>query len=107
MKLVISIMSKEDSTVTVDALNEERIQVTKLSTAGGFLSAKNATLLIGVEDYKVDKVISIISECSSKRKQLMPNTMPPELGISAALPFEITVGGATIFVVDVDRYKKV
>lgn len=107
MKLVISIMSKEDTTMVVDALTEERIQVTKLSTAGGFLRSGNATLLIGIEDHKVDKVISIISECSSKRKQLMPNAMPPELGISTVLPFEVTVGGATIFVVDVDRYKKV
>lgn len=107
MKLVIAIMSKEDASMVVPALTEERIQVTKLSTAGGFLRAKNMTLLIGAKDHDVDKIISIISEYSSKRKQLLPNSMPPELGISTVLPFEVTVGGATIFVVDVDRYKKV
>ncbi len=107
MKLIISIMSREDSDMVVDALNEERIQVTKLSTAGGFLGFGNITLMIGVEDYKVDKVISVISQYSSKRKQLLPNAMPAELGISTVLPFEVTVGGATVFVIDVDRYKKV
>lgn len=107
MKLIISIMNREDSDMVVDALNEERIQVTKLSTAGGFLGFGNVTLMIGVEDCKVDKVISVISQYSSKRKQLLPNAMPAELGISTVLPFEVTVGGATIFVVDIDRYKKV
>lgn len=107
MKLIISIMSKEDSSVVIDALNEKRIQVTKLSTAGGFLRAGNVTLLIGVEESKVDDVISIISEFSSQRKQLMANAMTPELGLPSMLPFEVTVGGAVIFVIDVDRYKKV
>ncbi len=107
MKLVISIMSKNDSNMVVDALNEKGIQVTKLSTAGGFLRHKNITLMIGIEDHKVDQVISIISKCSSQRTQLMPNAIPPELGIPSMLPFEVTIGGATIFVLDVDRYKKV
>ncbi len=107
MKLVISIMNKEDSNMVLDSLNEKRIQVTKLSTVGGFLRSGNVTLLIGVEDHKVDEVIATISECSSQRKQLMPNAIPTELGLSAGIPFEVTVGGAIIFVVDVDRYKKV
>lgn len=107
MKLIIAIMSKDDASMVVPALTEERIQVTKLSTAGGFLRSKNMTLLIGTEDHNVDTVMSIISEYSSKRKQLLPNSMPPELGISTVLPFEVTVGGAAVFVIDVDRYKKV
>ncbi len=107
MKLVIAIMNKNDANVVVDALNEKGIQVTKLSTAGGFLRSGNTTLLIGIEEHKVDQVISIISELSSERKQLMPNAIPPELGISTMLPFEVTIGGATIFVLNIDRYKKV
>lgn len=107
MKLIVTIMSKDDASMVVSALTEEKIQVTKLSTAGGFLNMGNATLLIGIEEHKVEKVISIISEYSSKRKQIMPNSMPPELGISSVLPFEVTAGGATIFVINVDRYKKV
>lgn len=107
MKLIVTIMSKDDASMVVPALTEEKIQVTKLSTAGGFLNMGSITLLIGIEEHKVEKVISIISEYSSKRKQIMPNSMPPELGLSSVLPFEVTVGGATIFVLNVDRYKKV
>ncbi|MDR1627575.1 MAG: cyclic-di-AMP receptor [Oscillospiraceae bacterium] len=107
MKLVLTIMSKEDSQVVMSALTEEKIQVTKLATTGGFLRSGNTTLITGVEDSKVKKVIDIISRCSSKRTQIMPSAMPIDMGIMSALTFEVTVGGATIFVLDVIQYEKV
>jgi uncharacterized protein YaaQ len=107
MKLVLTIMSKEDSQVVMSALTEEKIQVTKLATTGGFLRSGNTTLITGVEDSKVKKVIDIISQCSSKRTQIMPSAMPMDMGIMSTLTFEVTVGGATIFVLDVERYEKV
>lgn len=107
MKLVLAIMSKEDSGVVMNALTEERIQVTKLATTGGFLKSGNTTLITGVEDSKVKKVIDIISKCSSKRTQVMPSAMPMDMSVMNPLTFEVTVGGATIFVLDVQQYEKV
>ena len=52
MKLVMAIMSKNDSSVVMDALTEENFQVTKMASTGGFLKSGNTTLLIGVEDNK-------------------------------------------------------
>ena len=91
----------------MDALTEERFQVTKLATTGGFLKAGNTTLLTGVEDEKVSKVIDIISKYSSKRSQVMAGALPMDMDAQIIPPIEVTVGGATIFVLDVDRYEKV
>ncbi len=105
MKLVFAIVNSEDaSTVSVE-LTKQGYIVTKLSTKGGFLKAGNTTFMIGVEDSKVDDVISIIRDYSSKRRQTVPNmsTMPGE---SLPVPVEVTVGGATIFVTDAERYEK-
>ncbi len=106
MKLVMAIMSKEDSTIVMDALTEENFQVTKMASTGGFLKSGNTTLIIGVEDNKTNKVIDIISKYSSKRNQLVASDMPAYSGM-AQQPFMVTSGGAIIFVLNVDRFEKV
>ena len=68
----------------------------------------NVTVLVGVEDERVDEVIEIFKNCCSRRTQMI-STIPPFLGegfISAA-PVEVTIGGATLFVVDVDKFMKI
>ncbi len=107
MKLILAIMGKEDASIVMEALTEENFQVTKMASTGGFLKSGNTTLIIGVQDDKVDKVIDVVSKYSSKRKQLVTDTMPVYFSSTPSTPFEVTVGGAIIFVLDVDRFEKV
>lgn len=52
MKLILAILSNDDSPVASNALNKNGFSVTKLATTGGFLRAGNTTLIIGCEDEK-------------------------------------------------------
>lgn len=106
MKLIFAIVNKDDSQEVSSALTEEGFSVTKMATTGGFLMAGNTTLLIGAEDHLVDDIISIIEKHSKKRTRMISRA--PSGGKSGkAVPMELTVGGATIFVTDVERYEKV
>lgn len=107
MKLVLSIVNGDDAAEVSSALTKAKFQVTKLATTGGFLKVGNTTFITGVEDDKVDEVIKIIEEKSNKRSQLVSNASVMDMGMYSALPFEVTVGGATVFVIDVDRFYKV
>lgn len=107
MKLVLSIVNGDDASKVSQALTESGFQVTKLATTGGFLKAGNTTFITGVEDDKVNKVIDIIASTSNKRTQAIPSSTSLDAGVYATSPFEITVGGATIFVLNVDRFEKV
>ena len=60
MKLVIAVVQGEDATQTVQALSGAGISVTKMASSGGFLQQRNATLLIGVDDDKVEAAIEVI-----------------------------------------------
>ena len=51
-------------------------------------------------------VIDIIKEYSHSRKQVIPNN-DLSFDFDTSMPLEVSVGGATIFVVDVDRFEKV
>lgn len=107
MKLIIAIMSNDDSPTVSSALTKEHFSVTRLATTGGFLRAGNTTLLIGVEEEKVDEAIGIIKEYSSRRTEYVPSVSSYDLGRYANFPTEIQVGGATVFVLDVEQFMKI
>lgn len=106
MKLIIAVVSNDDSHSLSNALTKENFSVTKLATTGGFLKIGNTTLLIGTEDALVDKCIEIISEESKQRTELVPSTASYDVGRFATFPVEVQVGGATIFVLDVEKFVK-
>lgn len=107
MKLIFAIVSNDDSSAVSKALTKEKFSVTKLATTGGFLLSGNTTFIIGTEDEKVDDVIKIIEKHSRKRKQMVPSTTSYGVGMYTSYPVEVQVGGATIFVTDVERFEKV
>lgn len=104
MKLVFAIINDDDYRVISDALIEREIQATRLSSTGSFLKAGNTTLLICIDDEKVDEAIELIHSHCKKRKQLLASTHT--LGAFSTYPVEISVGGATVFVTDVERFEK-
>ena len=110
MKLIIAIVQDEDSSDVIEALTEENYRVTKLATTGGFLKSGNTTLLVGVEEEKVEAVIDIIKNICKKRKETLitpTNFGGSESGYMQQYPVQIDVGGATIFVLDVDKFIKI
>lgn len=106
MKLVIAIVSSDDANSVQKGLINEHFQATKLATTGGFLMKGNTTFLIGADDDKIDEIIKIIGNHSKIRKKIIPNSVINEFGMLATTPIEVTVGGATIFVVNVDQFVK-
>lgn len=107
MKLVIAIVNNDDSAVVASALTKENFIVTKLSTTGGFLMVGNTTFLIGTEEKDVQRVKDIINKYSKTRTHTAASTESFGRGFSeGALAQDISVGGATVFVLSVDSMDK-
>jgi len=108
MKLIIAIVQDEDASRLIGSLMDEGYGVTKLATTGGFLKSGNTTLLVGVEDNRLDGCLSIIEKVCKSRKQIAtsPVTMGGSAAMYASYPIEVTVGGATVFVLTVDQFVK-
>lgn len=109
MKMIIAIVQDEDSGRLVNNLMTEGYRVTKLATTGGFLRAGNSTLLIGVDEDKFDGAMAIIEKVCKSRKQIAtaPSPISGSTGVYVPYPIEVMVGGATIFVLDVDKFIKI
>ena len=109
MKLIIAIVQDEDANHLIGALLDEGFSATKLATTGGFLKSGNTTLLLGVNDSRLQEAMGIIEKICKSRKQMSAAHTPMSAinGTAyAAFPVEVTVGGATVFVLTVDRFVK-
>lgn len=107
MKLIYAIINNDDSHAVQSALTKSGFQATKLSSTGGFLLAGNTTFMICSEDENVDEILGIIKEHSHKRRQFVPNSASCTKGAYSDFPVEVMVGGATMFVTDIERFEKV
>ena len=108
MKLIIAIVQDEDASRLISTLMSDDFRVTKLATTGGFLRSGNTTLLVGVEDDKLQNAMSIIEKVCKSRKQIATSPAPISgaTGVFVPYPIEVTVGGATVFVLDVEQFSK-
>ena len=111
MKLIIAIVQDEDSSRLLSKLMQIGFSATKLATTGGFLKAGNTTLLLGVDDERIQEAVQLIESVCRSRKQISTSASALAGGMThgeyTAFPIEVTVGGATLFVLSVDKFMKV
>lgn len=106
MKLVTAIINKKEASCVCDSLTEAGFFFTKLATSGGFLKEGNLTLLIGVSDDKVKEVLDVIRLHCCKRTEAAPIAAGTESGILSYSSPQVIVGGATVFVTNVEQFEK-
>jgi uncharacterized protein YaaQ len=87
VKLIIAILKHEDTENVSNALTAVNLRVTYIASTGGFLRHGSNTLVIGVNDDKVDEAIDII------RNICAPSVDP-------------SVKRATLFVLNVGHFEQ-
>lgn len=109
MKLVLAVVQGQDSDAALDALVERGFIATRINSSGGFLRERNATILVGVQEESMAEVMRIIRQtCQAQTRFVNPLTPfiePAEAALSQ--PVSVEVGGATVFVLDVERFERI
>ncbi|OXM82626.1 cyclic-di-AMP receptor [Paenibacillus rigui] len=107
MKLVVAIVQDKDSNRLSNALIKEGFRATKLASTGGFLRAGNTTFMIGIEDDRVNEVMTVIKANCKIREQMVTPVSPMGGTTDSYIPFpvEVQVGGAAVFVLPVERFE--
>ena len=106
MKMIVAIVQAKDSSRLRKAFTAASIQVTQLSTTGGFLREGNATFLIGIQDDRVQDVLNVIKKNAKSREQYITSQMHMDVEGGSAFPVNVKIGGATVFVLPVDDFIK-
>ena len=107
MRLIIAILQDRDADAVISALTKSGQRVTRIGTTGGFLQQGLSTLLLGLPDSTVHDTIAAIRLYSRRRMMYMP------LAVGAADPayalsdqVEVEIGGAVMFVLDVEHFEQ-
>src|SRR5437870_11354679 len=101
---MVVIVQADDAAALLEALNAREVRATRIDTAGGFLKRGNVTFFLGVDERQVESVKVAIQQTCRTRTQLV-NPLPPALVPDAMFilePVDVEVGGATVFILDVD-----
>jgi uncharacterized protein YaaQ len=108
MKLVLAIVQDIDTDATMKALTEQGYRVTRIASTGGFFRQGNTTLFCATEDDQVEKVIGVLSTTCQRRTRLHPVHLDPTEPIAMGVAYtEIPIGGATVFVFNVETFVQI
>ncbi|MFW6306597.1 MAG: cyclic-di-AMP receptor [Bacillota bacterium] len=108
-KMVIAVVHDHDAHDLLEAVTKKGFKATKMASTGGFLREGNTTFMIGTDEEHVEELLEIIKEnCESRKKTIAPmspvaNTMESYY----SFPMEVQIGGATIFIIDVEQFMKI
>lgn len=106
MKMLVAVVQDADTARALRALNAAGLEVTRLSSSGGFLREGSTTLFTVVSEEQVPVVKEILSQTCHTRTRLISPALPMSEGMSA-MPTEVRVGGAVVFVLNVEEMARV
>jgi uncharacterized protein YaaQ len=104
--LMLAIVQEQDLDTATHALSKLNLPVVFLSSAGGFLGRRNATLLIGLRHGREEEAIQSLENSCRQRIEYL--TLPLEGSpLPMPTPVPVTVGGATVFALPVERFEEI
>lgn len=107
MKMIIAIINRLDSEATCNALRDAGFYLTQIGSIGGYLHEGNQTLLIGTEEHKVGKAMEIFRDYAGRRTECIKSYTEDDLTMETKVETKsIKVGGATVFVLNIDQFEK-
>ena len=110
MKLIVIITPPKESVKVESALRDSRTTFTKLESKSGILQKKNTTLLLGVEEDKIEVVLDMIKQCCQTVEQV--SSVPPSQGtepgefVATDKIAKLSIAGAVVFVLPIERFLK-
>ncbi len=105
-RLMMAVVQIQDADNAINALQAIGMYATHISSTGAFLGMRNATLLIGMPKEQEDSAVQALDQSCRRRVEYMATSLegapfhPP-------LSTPVTVGGATIFTLDVEKWEEI
>ncbi len=104
--LLLAVIQAQDVESAQNALSKIGLTTTRLPSVGGFLGRRNVTLMIGLPKDRQQSAMDALNASCRQRVEYI--AVPLE---SAPLPLPtptpITIGGATIFALEIEHYEEI
>jgi uncharacterized protein YaaQ len=107
MQLLLVIVQAEDADVLPGRLVGQGLRLTRIDSVGSFLVRGNATLLIGLDEDRMEEALATIRAVCRTRTTFINAMIAMEgtgVPLAAPMPIEAQVGGAIVFFLPVKRF---
>lgn len=105
-QLVIATVSGAQAGALMDRLTRDGFYVTQVDSSGGILHEATVSLLIGLDQTRLPCLLEHVRECCRTRRRFIPAHVEAPLLEIQPLMIEAEIGGATIYVLDVERFEQ-
>jgi uncharacterized protein YaaQ len=104
-RLIMAVVQAQDVRRAIRALESAGFTVTEVSSSGAFLGRRNTTLVIGLANNQEELALKVIHDNCRQRVEYVSTPLEgAPLPIPVATP--VTVGGAKVFTLVVERYEE-
>lgn len=106
-QLVIATVAGTQAGTLTDRLTQDGFYVTQVDSSGGILHEATTSLLIGLDRARLPRLLKHVRECCPTRRQFIPAHVEAPLLEVQPVMIEAEAGGATVYVLDVERFEQV
>lgn len=107
-RLAILIVSGRQAMDLMQQLTENGFYFTQIDSSGGMIQEPSLSLLIGLNDSRLETLLRLVRKYCKPQKQYVPTQIHIQPGFTTALPMiEARVGGALIYILEVERFEQI
>jgi uncharacterized protein YaaQ len=104
-RLLAAVIQEADLESALASLSKLGFSVAHLASTGGFLSKRNVTLLIGVQEGREEAAVKTLKNSCRRRVEFISSPLQGA-AFPMPAPTQVTVGGATVFMFEVESYEE-
>jgi uncharacterized protein YaaQ len=90
----------------INQLISDGFYVTQIDSRGGILYESTVSLLVGLEKRRLPELLKYVRECCRTRRQFLPAHAEVPILNAQSVMIEAEIGGATVYVFDVERFER-
>ncbi len=106
-QLVIVTVAHSQARALTDYLTQQGYYITQIDSQDGIWNEATASLLIGLNHRRLPPLLAHLREqCASQRRFVSAHITPPLLELQPPV-IEVEIGGATIYVLDVEQFEQI
>ena len=105
-QLIFATVAGSQAGEFIEQLTRDEFYVTRIDSRGGFFHEATVSLLIGLDRKRLPRFLELIRECCQAHRKFIPTPIEALLPEAPAMMIEAEVGGATIYVFDVEHFEQ-
>ena len=105
-QIVFVIVTGRQAEELMQVLVRERFYFTRMESAAPFFQEPTVCLLVGLNSSRLSNLLELISQACPPHKEYMPVQFTPPTGFPPMSMIETQVGGALVYIAEVDRFEQ-